>query len=382
MQQIRQAVTDQSLFLELQTWCSDGAGRRADVLQILSAFATGAAVEALEPFFEVFLADGNRIDIIVGIDRNGTSRDAIQMLDQLQRAYADRMSCFVFYAPSAFAIFHPKLYLHRTAGRLSAVVGSGNLTLGGLSNNFESLFAFRDISSRSRTGRELIQTWNTFAKPRPPLRSRFLRPLSPQYVRSLLKRLPRSSRFETSGRRDGVNELWRPISHLVLPRSNLPAQRRQSVAKTPMRSFMLIDVLKETRRTQMQLPLAVVEEFFGVPRDAEASIQLSQVRGGTVTQPIERRLVISKGQSGSRLMRRIEMPQIAGQPRPLAATFVRTSRSRFSVAIFPRSSQAYRWVDQTLRDNGQQPDYARRRYYIGHHADPLVRKVRRLLASV
>jgi hypothetical protein len=56
MKQVRQAVTEESLFLELQRWCRDGAGKKRNTLQVMSAFASGPAVEALEPFFDVFLS--------------------------------------------------------------------------------------------------------------------------------------------------------------------------------------------------------------------------------------------------------------------------------------------------------------------------------------
>jgi hypothetical protein len=101
MRRIQQATTTESLFLELGKWCQQGAGRKNDHLQIISAFASGPGVIALEPFFDVFLADGNRLEIIIGIDRGGTSRDAITRLFELQNAYSRRVMCSIFYAPSS-----------------------------------------------------------------------------------------------------------------------------------------------------------------------------------------------------------------------------------------------------------------------------------------
>ena len=63
MQVIRQAVTKESLFSELQQWCKKGAGQTRDKVLIMSAFATGGGVEALEPFFDIFLSDGNSIEV-------------------------------------------------------------------------------------------------------------------------------------------------------------------------------------------------------------------------------------------------------------------------------------------------------------------------------
>ncbi len=102
-------------FLSLQQWCKNGAGRRRHVLQIMSAFASGPAVEALEPFFDVFLSDGELYRRHHRrVDRNGTTREAITRLYDLQHAYPSGSEVAYSMQP-AVAIFHPKLYLYRPA---------------------------------------------------------------------------------------------------------------------------------------------------------------------------------------------------------------------------------------------------------------------------
>jgi hypothetical protein len=363
VQQIRQAVTKESLFLELQRWCRDGAGKRNRTLQIMSAFASGPAVEALEPFFDVFLSDGNKIEIIVGIDRNGTTRDAIRQLYELQHAYTKRITCSIFNAPSRIAIFHPKLYLLHTPKTVSAMIGSANLTLGGLGNNFESIFLYREVNRQSIEAKHMLNTWSTFANPQPPLRGEFLRQLTAAYANELMLKLPKSSRMEKPESPNGVKDLWKPISKIQMPRSNAPVQNRIRVPQKQIGAFLVIDILTETRETQMQIPLAVVEGFFGLRRDEEGDISLSQIRAGHLTQPIERKVVKSGGTR--RNMRRIEMPQIAGKARPLAAIFLRLKRRQFAVVVVPQNSPEFSAVNRLLRDSGQQPDHAVRRYYIG-----------------
>lgn len=381
MQQIQQAITGESLFLELQQWCKNGAGQRHHVLQIMSAFASGPAVEALEPFFDVFLSDGNHVDIIVGIDRNGTTREAITRLYELQHAYPTRLRSRIFHAPSKVAIFHPKLYLYRAGDRLSAIVGSGNLTLGGLGHNFESLFRYRDISLRSNEAKQLLNTWRVFARPRRPLAHRFLRILTRDYARELISKLPCVSRIEGPNVRNGVAALWRPISTIPLPRSRARIQKAVRVPKTGVRAFLIIDVLTETRETQMQLPLAVVEEFFGMAREEEGRIQLSQIRSGHITQSIDRQIVKSSGKGNTRLMRRLEMPQVARRARPLAAIFLRLARKHFAVAVVPRHSANYRVLHRLLSKYGQQAMHAKRRYYVGSARDQLLSMLQPVLGS-
>src|SRR5208283_5296409 len=178
MKRIQQAVTTECLFRVLEQWCRAGAAFRDRTLRILSAFVTGGAVEATEPLMDVFLAQGNRIEIILGIDLGGTDTQALRRLHALQEAYHQQVDVRVWDVPLRGSIFHPKLYLLDSPTRLSAVVGSANFTLGGLGGNLESLWCFDGIPRNSADARELLSVWNMFARPTQPLRPEFIKPLS------------------------------------------------------------------------------------------------------------------------------------------------------------------------------------------------------------
>jgi hypothetical protein len=103
-----------------------------------------------------------------------------------------------------------------------------------------------------------------------------------------------------------------------------------------------MDVLNETRWTQMQVPIPVVEGFFGVDKRQSLDLHLSILTKTGLSQPIERPLVMSQGQEGQRLMRRIEMPQIRDLERPLAVVFVKLlGRGRFAFKLIPKNSAPY-----------------------------------------
>ena len=80
---VKQAISEDCLFRVIAEWCKAGAGRTNRQLHMLSAFASGAGIAALSPLFDVFLARGNCLNIICGIDRNGTDREAIRRLHGL-----------------------------------------------------------------------------------------------------------------------------------------------------------------------------------------------------------------------------------------------------------------------------------------------------------
>lgn len=378
LRHIRQAISTDSLFNVLSGWCRDGAGRRDRSICVLSAFATGGGVRALSPLIDVFLADGNKIDVVFGVDRNGTDREAVRRLSALSEAYPQQITASVFQAPSRMAIFHPKMYLYRRGDAIaSAVMGSANLTLGGLAHNFESLFLYEALQRGDREVQELEAIWSTFSVPAPPLLASFWSRLTPGVAARLIQRLPPRSRLAPQERESDITELWRPLSTLPLPRSTSPIRRRRAARRSQRGRaadrFLIMDVLTETRHTQMQIPLDVVEEFFGVPRRDPALLAITISTATGLSQPIERPLVISQSADGRRLMRRLEMPTIAGLARPLAVVFVRIGNGQFAYRLLPRAGGEYTMADQVLTQHGQQGN-AQRRYFIGRIGDPVWRQ--------
>jgi HKD family nuclease len=366
---VYQGVTEDSLFSVIAEWCKKGAGRKDCALQILSAFASGSGVNAITPLLDIFLADGNTVEIIFGVDRNGTDKSAVRHLKSLAAAYEKQCSVRVFQAPSRWAIFHPKLYIFRMNASVSFVIGSANLTSGGLSSNFESMILFNNCSENSPETQNASSIWKIFANPQPPLKKRYLHALSQTYLKSLLKRLPDKHPQEFKSTTTAVKDLWRPISRLPLPRSTKVSQRTKTIPASKSKAFLLMDVLRETRSTQMQIPLDVVEDFFRIGRRQTAELAVSIWTETGLSQPIERTLVISQGPKKNRLMRRLEMPQIRGLARPLAVVFMRLrGKRRFAFKLIPHYSKVYKVVNRVLKNEGQQGS-GKRRFVIGSLAD-------------
>jgi HKD family nuclease len=75
-----------------------------------------------------------KVSMSVGIDAGGTSVEGLSaLLDALQ----DRGDIWVYHNASS-STFHPKVYLFKNAHAAELVVGSGNLTEGGLFTNYEA----------------------------------------------------------------------------------------------------------------------------------------------------------------------------------------------------------------------------------------------------
>jgi len=377
---VRQAISEDCLFRVIAEWCKSGAGRTNRQLHMLSAFASGAGIAALSPLFDIFLARGNCIDIICGIDRNGTDKEAIRRLHGLLSTHHSGINVSIFHAPSKNAIFHPKLYICESPKSIDFVIGSGNMTSSGLGSNFESLLLYEKVPKTSAEAKHALSIWNTFAHPVPPLRQEYLRPLSRAEHDRLMKRLPKRSHWESSTSKQGVTDLWKPLSRVKLPHSER-VQHRQPPDMGKLESdYLLMDILTETRRTQMQIPLPVVEGFFRIKRRQPAEITVMLWSPDGFTQPIKRPILILTP-TPNNTMRRLEMPQIRDLPRSLAVLFVKVrGHRRFAYRILPQGTGALRTANSLLNEHGQQ-GLAERRYIIGKKDDELWPKVQKLLPT-
>lgn len=95
----------------------------------ISAFASAAAVELLSEY--LLNNEFKQINIIVGIDQEGTSKDALEEILKLD------VNSYIFYQKES-PIFHPKIYLFESETKTMLIVGSSNLTTNGLFSNIES----------------------------------------------------------------------------------------------------------------------------------------------------------------------------------------------------------------------------------------------------
>ena len=118
------------------------ASRGAVSCMGMFAFASRSGVDSLvvDPEIKGFLRN-SAMSLVVGIDAV-TNRDALVRLQELEQANK-RLSVRVFWNPTG-GLFHPKVArFEYPDGGQSMIVGSGNLTLGGLRQHFEAFSVMR-----------------------------------------------------------------------------------------------------------------------------------------------------------------------------------------------------------------------------------------------
>lgn len=101
----------------------------------ISAFVSQSGVYGLSSYIDQAKAHLDVITIITGVDQQGTSKEALEALINLD------VNAFVFYQPS-HTIFHPKIYLFEGHKESVLIVGSSNLTAQGLFSNIETSIMF------------------------------------------------------------------------------------------------------------------------------------------------------------------------------------------------------------------------------------------------
>lgn len=100
----------------------------------ISAFSSPGGIAGLAKYILGAKKHLNTITIVSGIDRKGTSKEALEELLSLD------VNSFVFYQSGGNSkpIFHPKIYLFEGENKSELIVGSSNLTSSGLFSNIEA----------------------------------------------------------------------------------------------------------------------------------------------------------------------------------------------------------------------------------------------------
>jgi hypothetical protein len=97
---------------------------------VATAWAKQSGLSRLAADIEAFRARGGHIEAVVGVDEGGATVEGLRLAASLFDA------AYVFHDPGA-RTFHPKIYAVQGDASAVAIVGSGNVTRGGLYTNYE-----------------------------------------------------------------------------------------------------------------------------------------------------------------------------------------------------------------------------------------------------
>ncbi|MCA3719796.1 phospholipase D-like domain-containing protein [Phenylobacterium sp.] len=124
---VDQAVGKRRLLNELK---ADLASTDFQDFRIVVAYAKSGPLHRLRGHLEKWSKKGCRVRAIIGIDQQGTSREALE--------FALAMFDEVYVTRERGITFHPKAYIFEGPALARIYVGSNNLTVGGTETNFEA----------------------------------------------------------------------------------------------------------------------------------------------------------------------------------------------------------------------------------------------------
>jgi HKD family nuclease len=105
--------------------------------QIATAMVSMAGVARLDRSIHLCMAKGGRGKILIGVDLP-SDPSAIDRLLEIATEYPEQLE-LKYFCPLRNRIFHPKFFLFRgKTGKACAIIGSSNLTDGGLAENYEA----------------------------------------------------------------------------------------------------------------------------------------------------------------------------------------------------------------------------------------------------
>ncbi len=120
--------------------------QNAQIARMAVAFLKYSGLKVIESAMGKCLQNKGNIEIITGLDFKTTDPQSIHYLIQLHR----QMPNLKFYCygdrdeNKTDIVFHPKIYLFQSKNETTGIVGSTNLTRGGLLTNFEANVIFKE----------------------------------------------------------------------------------------------------------------------------------------------------------------------------------------------------------------------------------------------
>jgi HKD family nuclease len=240
------------------------------------AFASELGINALleDPAIIAFLERGGRWSLIVGLDAI-TDPPALERLKSLSEKYSD-VQVRVFHNSSR-GLFHPKIaHFTRRDGTQVVVVGSGNLTPGGLRGNIEG---FSVTTFRRDEGIDLA-AWDSFLE----RHAGSIRPIDEEALKraDLNRRVARTRPPRAREAEPEAETTEEPEGADVAEAPDELARRndRMLVAEVPKAGG---------RWHQVHFNGAVVEAFFRVRPNTEQRVFLRELLGPGRLGPVEAR---------------------------------------------------------------------------------------------
>lgn len=288
------------------------------------AWANANGVKSLleDDVFDEFLLNGN-FRLLVGTD-SITDPPAVEKLIEIATR-RPRLDVRAFMSPTT-SLFHPKMAWFEHDNYLSLIVGSGNLTMGGLKSNWEAFVHLKLAGTEREDALREIENFLTSV-------TDHLLPVTDPRV---LERTTKNTGNERS---------------LRTPRTPAPRSPEVSAA---VEEVLVAEIPKAGNRwAQANFDLENYEGFFGARVGSQRRISLHQVDTSGVIGEVESRPSVEVASQNYRF----ELAAARGQDYPSEGSpigvFLRLGTGEFLYSLLLPGAAGYRDVDNLLTEKWQ-----------------------------
>lgn len=290
------------------------------------ASAAGAKLFLDDNAFRTF-AESGPFDLVIGVDAI-TNTDALRVIADAATE-ATGLGARVFLHDRPGAIFHPKLCWFRNAEGGRLIVGSGNLTLGGLRGHWE---AFDDDALDTNEAGEVESVWDNWTA----TNSSLLVPLDDTRVRARAER----------------NGAWAPVGDnaIIIDREGATTGDNEQLDVVKAEDLVLIAEIPRggDRWNQASFDLENYEGFFGAKRGTQRRMLFQHIDEAGAVGDLESRPSVEVRSRNFRF----ELDAAAGIPYPRrgrpVGVFVRVAGRSFRYCLLLPSSPMYATVQRFL----------------------------------
>ena len=290
------------------------------------AWARRSGLARIEKELRAFRNGNRSLRVLIGIDQHGGTIEGLQKARELfteARVYHDANR-------SPVRTFHPKLFVVQASSRARAIVGSGNLTAGGLLTNYE-LSMRLDLDLEDQRDKDTLAALRTWFEARWSQTEATVR-LTKSSIQALIEDpdvivVPETWAGPRARSRsvppEGKATLFSPVRGLAKPTdaaTGASADRVDSVlvdvppdGAPPLDddAIVLIAGVPKDRPGQAGFNRTVAEEFFGVSANGEPITAQAVDRSGKIYPPDIRSLIFSDINQNHRF----ELPDPEGRGR-------------------------------------------------------------------
>jgi len=246
-------------------------------IKFMMAFVNLDGLNLFKDSLEKFYDNEGTIEFIIGLDNGITTYEALKYL----RTRFPIAGLYMFQDQSPRIIFHPKIIIAEGKEVTICLIGSANITHGGLYSNFETAIVL-EVDNQDKNLTSLLEIWETFKNPRSPLTPAHLKELTDNWLEKNKKKfLPKKAI-----KREIITSRKSKFNGFGLIKLEPPKPKSKKEAKIKSNQFvsgqqLFLEVLKETGDggTQVQIPTAAVVSYFKGNLKESKTIRLS-IEGG------------------------------------------------------------------------------------------------------